>query len=193
MKPTLTTVIYFIAAVILPTFILSCAPEPVEIATPPPPVEAPPPLVITIEESIDRNDTPPLMLYDVNVENLVVSGDEEVGIHFVYEITQPTGEATYLLNDPTDPSQGVHSDGDDAIIYRIVETVEKRIEDWGDPSQTQRIFIIEAPDLAYKIRYWVEVVTRRTSEITETEIMDVPYITVNDMIMQGGQILTIPE
>jgi len=53
--------------------------------------------------------------------------------------------------------------------------------------------MVEMPQTAYKIRYWVEVVRRRTSGITEEKIMDVPYITVNDMIMQGGQIMTLPE
>ena len=52
------------------------------------------PLMITIDESVDRSADPPLHLYLVTVENLTVSPDEEVGIHFVYELTQPTGDAT---------------------------------------------------------------------------------------------------
>jgi len=151
------------------------------------------PLNITIDEEIDNSGQPPLHLYSVNIENLRAAPDEEVGVIFVYEITQPTGEATYLLNDPSDPSSGVKSDENGPIIYRIVETVEKRVEDWGDPSQTQRAFMVEMPQTAYKIRYWVEVVQRRTSDITEKEIMDIPYISANDMIMQGGQLMTIPE
>ena len=151
------------------------------------------PLNITVDEEIDSSGEPPLHLYTVNIENLQAAPDEEVGINFVYEITQPTGEATYLLNDPTDPSSGVKSDENGPIIYRVVETVEKRVEDWGDPSLTQRVFMVDMPQTAYKIRYWVEVVRRRTSDVTEKELMDVPYISADDMIMQGGQIMTIPE
>jgi len=220
MKLTYTTIAFFLSLMIFTALLVSCNPEPpdvdltgeegtpqpvtedptepapdepIELGAPVEPVQTAQPLIITIDESVDRTEEPPLHLYLVTVENLTVSPDEEVGIHFVYELTQPTGEATYLLNDPMDPDSGVVTDANGEVIYRIVETVEKRIEDWGNPEQTQRSYVVEFPSTVYKIRYWVEVVTRRMSEIEEKEIMDVPYITVDEMIMQGGQIQYIPE
>jgi len=217
MKISAANPIFFIIAFALVTFLVSCNPtsnqtnptqspgntdfatsgtqstNPDGSANSAAPVVMQEPLNITIDEEIDSSGEPPLHLYTVNIENLQAAPDEEVGINFVYEITQPTGEATYLLNDPTDPSSGVKSDENGPIIYRVVETVEKRVEDWGDPSLTQRVFMVDMPQTAYKIRYWVEVVRRRTSDVTEKELMDVPYISADDMIMQGGQIMTIPE
>jgi len=151
-----------------------------------------PPLIITVERMKDESALG-LDIYVVEVQNLDVPDEQSVGVHFVYDANVPTGEATFLYEDPVDPSKGYKKDANGPIVYRVVETVTKRVESWGKPDEYVRSFSIEIPKNALNMKYWVEVVTRQVGGEGTEVFNDVPYATMSEVVVQGGPITEIPN
>ncbi len=172
--------------------------QPVETQTEPVVVDIPEPVIdITVELTDDIEpifdeelgmNYPRMLVFNVDVEyeNLPETG--QLGIHFNYEETIPTGEFTYLREDPRDPTSPLRQDENGDILFAVVETEQKTIESWDDFSNTIRQFSPMVSENAMSFRYWVDVVISKTGGEGEEIWVEIPYATIGDVVMQGGVI-----
>ncbi|MCX6645277.1 MAG: hypothetical protein NTY09_02810 [bacterium] len=147
-----------------------------------------------LEQIIEKEDgsgVPEALLFKVTVENADSVGTDEMGVNFVYDMTVPTGETTYLRENPTDESSGFKSDENGPILFDVVSQQTDRLEDWGPVAENVREFYVILPENAYSIRYHIEVEIPTSEQ--ELVLYDSPKVEVGDIMEQGGLIQELPE
>jgi hypothetical protein len=151
-------------------------------------------VITELEQIIEKEDgsgVPEALLFKVTVENAESVGSDEMGVNFIYDMAVPTGEKTYLREDPTDVNSSFKSDENGPIFYDVVSQQSDRLEDWGPVADNIREFYVVLPESTYSIKYHIEVEIAGGEQ--ELGLNESPMVEVGDIMAQGGLITELPE
>lgn len=130
----------------------------------------------------------PTYLFSVKLHNVAPTMGEMLGVDFLYKAHIPTGETSYVLNDPSNPESGWVSDSSEPIPHDVTDTFIGRVDSLDSITSTERVFDIIKPDGAVSIEYWVEVYTVSSMSHGEEVIEEGNFVAMDVIDAQGGTV-----
>jgi len=130
----------------------------------------------------------PTYLFNVKLHNVDPTKGEMLGVDFLYMAHIPTGETSYVLNDPSNPESGWVSDSSEPIPHEVTDTFIGRVDSLDSITSTERVFDIIKPDGAVSLEYWVEVYTVSSISHGEEVIEEGNFVTMDVIDAQGGTV-----
>lgn len=124
------------------------------------------------------------ILFSVAIENSEILGDIVYGVNLHYEALVKTGMESYVREDPSDENSPFISNEHGPVLFNIVEPYVGVIESFGDIRNNVIFFDVPPPDGVVSVNYWAEIVI--PGGVETGAIMDIPYVTADQVMLQGG-------
>ena len=101
---------------------------------------------------------PESLMVTLTVDNPQAGAEGTYPANFVYEVLAPTGDITYLEENPANPESTLRRDEQGPIAFHVVSLSEtKELDNTAVGSTASVLFYLIPPRETYLIRYWVEV------------------------------------